>query len=158
MPKPPEGENPATPWPSYPLVLKTTSSHEEGCTRRWGLDTRRFVGRDGAVTAAEVEEVEWVESPAGGRPAPHPTGRTEVIEAELVLLAMGFVHPVREGLLEALGVALDGRQNVMAADGSATSVPKVFVAGDATLGASLVVRAIASGQKTAKAVEKFLLS
>ena len=91
MPQPPEGHNPATPWPQWPIVMKTTSSHEEGCTRRWCLNSNKFIGKNGKVTGVEVEEVEWQPNPEGGRPTMKPTGKVEVIKAELVLLAMGFL-------------------------------------------------------------------
>lgn len=133
MPKPPVGHNPATPWPQWPIVLKTTSSHEEGCNRRWCLTTNKFVGKNGNVTGAEVEEVEWLPNPEGGRPIMKPTGKVETIKCELVLLAMGFLKPEQP------------------------EFPKnVFVAGDAASGASLVVRAIASGRKAAQEIDKFL--
>ncbi|WP_075317040.1 glutamate synthase subunit beta, partial [Bacteroides togonis] len=93
MPQPPVGHNPATPWPQWPVVLKTSSSHEEGCTRRWCLNSNRFIGRNGRVTGVEVEEVEWLPAPDGGRPVMKSTGRKEVIQADLVLLAMGFLRP-----------------------------------------------------------------
>ena len=90
MPKPPVGHNPATPWPQWPVVLKTSSSHEEGCVRRWCLNSKRFIGtEDGRVCGVEVEEVEWIPAPDGGRPVMKPTGRTEVIPADLVLLFPG---------------------------------------------------------------------
>jgi glutamate synthase (NADPH/NADH) small chain len=152
MPKPPEGENPLTPWPDYPLVLKTSSSHEEGCTRRWSLDTRKFTGENGSVKSVEVEEVEWISS-ADGKSKINYTGRKEFIQADLVLLAMGFVHPVREGLVTELNLKLDNRQNIDATD-NRTSVNNVFAAGDAISGASLVVRAIDSGRKAAAAIER----
>ncbi|MDR1417528.1 MAG: glutamate synthase subunit beta [Prevotellaceae bacterium] len=158
MPKPPEGENPDTPWPTYPLVLKTSSSHEEGCTRRWLLDTRKFTGENGAVTSVEVEEVAWTRCPDTGRQQLKHTGRTEVIKADLVLLAMGFVHPVYEGLAKELGVALNERKNISVTGGNHTSTTKVFAAGDATLGASLVVRAIESGRKAAGGIADYLLN
>ena len=133
MPKPPVDHNPATPWPQWPIVLKTTSSHEEGCNRRWCLTTNKFVGKNGNVTGAEVEEVEWLPNPEGGRPIMKPTGKVETIKCELVLLAMGFLKPEQP------------------------EFPKnVFVAGDAASGASLVVRAIASGRKAAQEIDKFL--
>ncbi|MDR0414398.1 MAG: glutamate synthase subunit beta [Prevotellaceae bacterium] len=157
MPKPPEGENPDTPWPAYPLVLKTSSSHEEGCTRRWLLDTRRFVaGEDGAVASVEVEEVAWTRCPDTGRQQMSHTGRTETLKADLVLLAMGFVHPEHRGLVEELGVALSERKNISVASDSHTSIAKIFAAGDAALGASLVVRAIESGRKAAKGIACYL--
>jgi glutamate synthase (NADPH/NADH) small chain len=133
MPKPPVDHNPATPWPQWPVVLKTTSSHEEGCERRWSLASNHFIGKNGHVTGVEVEEVEWVPAADGGRPTMKPTGKKEVIEADLVLLAMGFLKP---------------QQPEFPAN--------VFVAGDAASGASLVVRAMASGRETAKKIDQFL--
>lgn len=133
MPQPPVGYNPATPWPQWPIVLKTTSSHEEGCVRRWNLASNRFLGKNGWVCGVEVEEVEWVSVPEGGRPVMKPTGKTEIIEADLVLLAMGFLKPEQPSFPE-----------------------NVFVAGDAASGASLVVRAIASGRKTATDIDRYL--
>ena len=135
MPKPPVGENPSTPWPYWPVILKTITSHEEGCDRRWLLNTNKFIGKNGVLTGAEVEEVEWVPNPEGGRPIMKPTGKKEVIECDMVLLAMGFLKPEHPGLAE-----------------------NVFLAGDAQSGASLVVRAIASGRKTAEAVDQYLSS
>lgn len=156
MPKPPEGDNPATPWPYWPVVLKTSSSHMEGCTRRWLLDTRRFIGKDGHVNEVEIEEVSWEKDPETGRMNLVHSGNKETIPAQLVLLAMGFTNPVAEGLLEQLGVEKDGRGNVKVADNQQSSVDKVFAAGDASTGASLVVRCIASGRKAAKGIDAFL--
>ena len=134
MPQPPVGHNPATPWPQWPVVLKTSSSHEEGCVRRWCLNSKRFIGtEDGRVCGVEVEEVEWIPAPDGGRPVMKPTGRTEVIPADLVLLAMGFLRP---------------KQPEFPAN--------VFVAGDAATGASLVVRCIAGGRKAAADIDQYL--
>ena len=96
MPKPPVGSNPDTPWPMYPQVLKTSSSHEEGCERRWNLATNRFIGKDGVLIGVETERVEWEKDDAGKMTLKH-TGETEVIEADIVLLAMGFVHPELDG-------------------------------------------------------------
>ena len=135
MPQPPEGHNPATPWPQWPIVMKTTSSHEEGCTRRWCLNSNKFIGKNGTVTGVEVEEVEWLPNPEGGRPTMKPTGKVEVIKAELVLLAMGFLKPQHPEY-----------------------APNVFLAGDAASGASLVVRAIASGRQTAIKIDEYLKS
>ena len=155
MPMPPENYNPDTPWPNYPMVLKTSSSHKEGCERRWNLATKRFVGEKGKVTGVEVAEVEWTKS-ADGKMNMKETGKTEIIQAELVLLSMGFVSPIHEGLLEQLKIKYDNRGNVAAITPSQSSVSKVFVAGDVTSGASLVVRAIASGRAAAKEINKFL--
>lgn len=133
MPKPPVGNNPATPWPQWPVVLKTSSSHEEGCTRRWCLTSNKFIGKDCKLTGVEVEEVEWTPSPDGGRPTMKATGKKEIIKADMVLLAMGFLRP---------------------------EVPEhpanVFYAGDAATGASLVVRCIAGGRKAAADIDQFL--
>lgn len=156
MPKPPVGYNPATPWPMYPQVLKTSSSHEEGCVRRWNLATNRFMGENGVVKGVEVEEVEWIPAEGGGRPQMHKTGRKEIIEADLVFLAMGFVHPVQEGLLTELALSVDGRQNIAVDAGQKTSAEKVFACGDAVSGASLVVKAMASGKKAAAEIDCFL--
>lgn len=133
MPQPPIGENPATPWPQWPVVLKTTSSHEEGCIRRWNLASQRFIGKNGKVTGVEVEEVEWIPASDSGRATMHPTGKKEIIEADLVLLAMGFLKPELPQFAE-----------------------NVFVAGDAASGPSLVVRAIASGREAARKINEYL--
>ena len=134
MPQPPVDHNPATPWPQYPRVLKTSSSHEEGCTRRWSLSTVRFIGEEGHVRGAEVEEVEWQPQPDGGRPLMKPTGRHEVLEADLVLLAMGFLKPELPPL-----------------------PANVWVAGDVATGPSLVVRCIAAGRRAAEEISRTIL-
>lgn len=134
MPQPPVGHNPATPWPQWPVVLKTSSSHEEGCKRRWCLASNKFIGtKDGRVCGVEVEEVEWQSNPEGGRPLMKPTGKKEIIKTDLVLLAMGFLKPEHPEF---------GKN--------------VFVAGDAATGASLVVRCIAGGRKAAESVDAYL--
>ena len=133
MPKPPVGYNPATPWPQWPVVFKTTSSHEEGCTRRWCLASNQFLGKNGKVTGVEVEEVEWIPTTDGGRSTMKPTGKKEVIEADMILLAMGFLKPEQPKFAE-----------------------NVFLAGDADTGASLVVRAMAGGRKAAAEIDTYL--
>ncbi|MCD8181898.1 MAG: glutamate synthase subunit beta [Bacteroides sp.] len=133
MPQPPVGHNDDTPWPQWPIVLKTTSSHEEGCTRCWSLASNRFIGKNGKVCGVEVEEVEWIPTKDGDRSTMKPTGKTEVIDADMVLLAMGFLKPEQPKFPE-----------------------NVFVAGDAAMGASLVVRALADGRKVAKAIDSYL--
>ena len=134
MPKPPIGpEDPNNPWPNYPRTLKTTSSHEEGCTRRWNINTLEFLGKDGKLTGVRVQEIDWIPNPDGGRPLMVEKGKPEVIKAELVLLAMGFLKPEHSEYPE-----------------------HVFVCGDSKNGASLVVRAMASGIQTAEAVDRFL--
>lgn len=134
MPKPPVGHNPKTPWPQWPVVLKTSSSHEEGCERRWLLTTNKFIDNGkGHVCGAEVEEVEWLPNPDGGRPIMKPTGKKEIIDCDIVFLAMGFLRPQQPEFPE-----------------------NVFVAGDAATGASLVVRCIAGGRKAAEAIDAYL--
>lgn len=133
MPKPPVGHNPNTPWPQWPVVLKTSSSHEEGCERRWCLTSNRFLEEDGKVCGVEVEEVEWVPGAEGERPVMKPTGKKEVLKADLVLLAMGFLRPVQPEF-----------------------PANVFVAGDAATGASLVVKCIAGGRKAAADIDAYL--
>lgn len=157
MPQPPEEHNPATPWPMYPHVLKTSSSHEEGCVRRWNLATNRFIGERNVLKAVEVEEVEWLTPAAGGRPEMKLTGNKEIIEVDLVFLSMGFVHPEQEGLVKELALATDARKNIVVNKLGHTAVDKVFACGDATTGASLVVRAMASGHKTADAIHAYLM-
>ena len=156
LPKPPVGQNPATPWPMFPKVLKTTSSHEEGCERRWSLASNRFVGERNNVRGVEVEEVEWLPAPDGGRPVMRPTGKREVIEADLVFLAMGFLHPEQEGLVKELQLATDARKNIATDANGQIAGGKIFACGDAVSGASLVVKAMASGRKTAEAIDRFL--
>ena len=159
MPKPPVGENPDTPWPYWPVVLKTSSSHLEGCDRRWLLDTRRFIpDADGRVREVEVETVEWKKDPETGRMNLVHTGKTETIKADLVLLAMGFTNPIPEGVIDALGLEKDPRGNVKVNEKGQSSNPKVFAAGDVSTGASLVVRCIASGRKAAQGIHDFLVN
>ena len=156
LPKPPSGKNPATPWPeSYPSILKTSSSHEEGCERRWMLNTIEFKGENGSVNEVVVEKIDWQKS-EDGRMMMVASGNIETIKADIVFLALGFVHPVHEGLLDELGVAYDPRGNVAVNKNNQSSVSKVFAAGDASLGASLVVKAIASGRKVAEDINRIL--
>ena len=159
MPKPPVDENPATPWPAWPQILKTSTSHEEGCERRWLLDTCRFIGdEDGRVRIVEVEHVDWVRDEATGRMQLVRTGEKEVIEADLVLLAMGFTGARKTELFEGLGLEYDARGCIKAdPETRATTVDGVFAAGDASTGASLVVRCIASGQAAARGINDYLI-
>jgi glutamate synthase (NADPH) small chain len=155
LPQPPVDKNPDTPWPYYPNILKTSSSHLEGCVRKWSLNTNKFVGVNGNVTEVLVEEVEWSKDETG-RFNMKPTGKTETIKADLVFLALGFIHPVHEGLLTELGVTFDGRGNVATDKESKSSVGNVFATGDAAIGASLVARAIALGRKVAEDIHNSL--
>lgn len=154
LPKPPVTRTSENPWPYFAKVLKTSTSHEEGCERLWSLSARKFSGENGNVKSIETEEVTWT-STAGRysmQPVPGSTGK---IEADLVLLAMGFVHTAHEGLLERMNIQFDPGGNIAAKD-NLTSHPKIFAAGDSVSGASLVVNAIASGRKAAKAIDSFL--
>lgn len=156
MPKPPVGKNPSTPWPSpYPQILKTSSSHEEGCTRKWLLNTISFMGEDGKVKEAMAEEVIWQKG-ADNKFSMVSSGNKEILKADLVLLALGFVHPVHEGLLTQLGINYDMRGNVAVDKKHSSNVEKVFATGDAIMGASLVVKAIASGRKVAEDIHQLL--
>jgi len=151
MPMPPESRAAATPWPLWPLMLRTETSHEEGGERHWGILTTEFLSDgNGNVRALKTTSV-------GAPPKFAPIAGTErEFEADLVLLAMGFTGPVKSGLLEQLGVELDGRGNVKADESYMTSVPGVFAAGDVRRGQSLVVWAIAEGRKAAEGVDVFL--
>ncbi len=134
MPRPVEGpDDPQNPWPNWPRTLKTTSSHEEGCTRRWNINTLEFLGENGHLTGVKVQEIDWKPNPDGGRPVMVEKGKPEIIKAELCLLAMGFLKPEHPQYTE-----------------------NVFVCGDAQNGASLVVRAMASGIDTARRVHAYL--
>lgn len=158
--QPPEGRTDAMPWPTYPMVLKTTSSHEEGCERLWSINTKAFIGdENGCLKALRITDVMW-ETDIHGRPVkPVILEETErEVPAQLVLLAMGFVHPQYNGMLEQLGVALDERGNVRATEEEfSTSVEKVFSAGDMRRGQSLVVWAISEGREAARKVDEYLM-
>lgn len=134
MPKPVEGpEDPQSPWPNWPRTLKTTSSHEEGCTRRWNINSLEFLGKDGKLTGVRVQPIDWKPNPEGGRPLMVEAGEPEIIKCEICFLAMGFLKPQHPELPS-----------------------NVFVCGDAANGASLVVRAMASGRDTAQKVDQYL--
>ncbi len=158
LPQPPERENKPLVWPYWPAKLRTSSSHEEGCQRDWAVATKRFEGRDGRVEKLVAVRVEWRKGDDGQTRMVEVAGSEFELPADLVLLAMGFVSPVRAGLLADLGVALDARGNVQAnADDYRTSVDRVFAAGDMRRGQSLVVWAIREGRQCARAVDEFLM-
>ena len=152
LPRPPEERGEDNPWPFWPQTLRTSSSHQEGCERLWSLQTTRILGEEGHVTALELERLEWKKEK--GRMIPAGTGEKTKIEADMIVLAMGFVHPVHDKLLKDLQVELDERGNILA-EQKEKKIP-VFTAGDAASGPSLVVRAIASGQETAERIHKYL--
>ncbi|MFY7898964.1 MAG: FAD-dependent oxidoreductase, partial [Chitinophagaceae bacterium] len=148
------------PWPTYPMVLKTTSSHEEGADRHWAVATKEFIGDgNGNLKALKIVDLEW-KITADGRPAQFVeiAGSEREIPCELALLAMGFLHPQKEGLLNQLEIELDERGNVKAAEKSyQTNIAKIFAAGDMRRGQSLVVWAISEGRECARKVDEFLM-
>ncbi|HOW39756.1 MAG TPA: glutamate synthase subunit beta [Bacteroidales bacterium] len=155
LPKPPAERTQDNPWPYYGKVLKTSSSHEEGCERYWNISSVRFIGENFKVRAIEIEDVEWKNIDGKYTMAPVPGSRRN-IEADLVLLAMGFVHPVLEGLVTDARLDLNLRKNIKVDDNYKTNRQKFFAAGDAISGASLVVNAIASGRKVAGEIDMYL--
>jgi glutamate synthase (NADPH) small chain len=161
MPRPPEKEDKALTWPHWPMKMRTSTSHEEGCERDWSVSTRRVLG-NGRVEGLELTRVDWERGNDGGVRLKEIEGSEFVIDADLVFLAMGFIHPVHDGLIEELGVELDGRGNVKAdteAEPGAyqTNIAKVFTAGDMRRGQSLVVWAIREGRQCARSVDQFLM-
>jgi glutamate synthase (NADPH/NADH) small chain len=159
MSRPPEEENRPLTWPNWPMRLRTSSSQEEGCERDWAVGTKAFLGENGKLKKLRANRVDWSKDPLSGQMKMTEIAGSEFeIPADLVLLAMGYVHPIQTGLLQQLGVALDGRGNVSAnTDSYQTSVAKVFSAGDMRRGQSLVVWAIREGRQCARAVDEFLM-
>lgn len=159
MPMPPEKRNIFMPWPTYPMLLKTTSSHEEGADRHWAVTTKEFIcDENGYLKALKIADLEW--KIVDGRPSTfvEVAGSEREIPCELALLAMGFVHPQHEGMLEDLGVTLDARGNVQADEHAfQTNIPKIFSCGDMRRGQSLVVWAISEGRECARKVDEFLM-
>jgi glutamate synthase (NADPH/NADH) small chain len=163
MPKPPNDDNPGSPWPMWPMIMRTSSSHEEGGDRDWSVMSKEFVGENGKVTGVRMIRLEWIFPKGGGRPEMKEVEGSEfVLEADLVLLALGFLHP-EQMILDELELEKDERDNVKAAYGSTgddayrTSHPKVWSAGDARRGQSLVVWAIHEGREAAHAIDKALM-
>ncbi|MBF0281153.1 MAG: glutamate synthase subunit beta [Zetaproteobacteria bacterium] len=158
MPKPPEAINKLLVWPNWPMKLRTSTSQDEGCARDWNVATQRFISNDqGEVTAIACVRVEWVQE-NGQWNMKEVEGSAFELKADLVLLAMGFVHPVHEGMIETLGVNKDNRGNVAANTSNyQTSIDKVFAAGDMRRGQSLVVWAIREGRQAARAVDTYLM-
>jgi glutamate synthase (NADPH/NADH) small chain len=158
MPKPPEHENKALTWPYWPAKLRTSSSHEEGANRDWAITTKSLVGKNGKVEKLVAAKVEWVKDEASGQMKMQEVKGSEFdIQADLVLLAMGFVAPV-DPVVKAFGVDQDARGNVRAnTEDYQSSVGKVFAAGDMRRGQSLVVWAIREGRQCARSVDEFLM-
>jgi glutamate synthase (NADPH/NADH) small chain len=156
LPKPAEKREGNNPWPYWPNTLRTSSSHQEGCERRWNLSTKRFIGENGKLKQVELVQVEWLKEANGRWNMNEVPGTTEIVDCELALLSMGFTQPVHVGLLDALGLDYDQRGNVKVNGNKQTSVAKLFAAGDAEKGASLVVHAIEAGKVAAKNIYTFL--
>jgi glutamate synthase (NADPH/NADH) small chain len=162
LPMPPEKEDKGLTWPNWPNKLRTSSSQEEGCTRMWSIATKEFIGDgEGNLKALRCIKVEWVKDDAGRWQMSEIEGSEFSLEADLALLAMGFLHPVHEGMLQELGVELDPRGNVAGSTEGPkayhTSIPGVFAAGDMRRGQSLVVWAIREGRQCARAVDEWLM-
>ncbi|MCE5270098.1 glutamate synthase subunit beta [bacterium] len=156
LPRPPENSNPSTPWPRWPNILRSSTSHAEGCQRMWSVTTKSLEGEDGRVKVLKGMEVTWGGSAGAFRPSDKPGSEFE-LKADLVLLAMGFVHPVHSGMIEELGLELDKRGNVATDENLMSSRAGVFGAGDMVMGASLVVRAIYQGRKAAQGIDRWLM-
>jgi glutamate synthase (NADPH/NADH) small chain len=159
LPKPPEARTQLMPWPSYPMVLKTSTSHEEGCERRWAVATKEFIGDgNGNLKALRIVELDW-KSSEDGKPArfEERPGSETVIPCDLALLAMGFTHPQQEGLIRELDISLDERGNVKASEKDfKTNITRIFSCGDMRRGQSLVVWAISEGRECARKVDEYL--
>jgi glutamate synthase (NADPH) small chain len=149
---PPKERNEKMPWPSYPMLLKTTSSHEEGANREWSIATKEFIGNDkGELTAVKTVQIEWKNNGFA-----EVEGTEKIIPCDYAFLALGFLHP-QHSMLKEIGVELNERGNVLANEKNyQTNIPKIFAAGDMRRGQSLVVWAISEGRECAKAVDEFL--
>ncbi len=158
LPKPPEKEDKSLTWPNWPQKLRTSSSHEEGCLQSWSVSTKSFTGENGQVKKINLVKIDWQKDDSGRWQMSEVPDSEFELQADLVLLAMGFIHPIHIGMLEELGVILDGRGNVQAnMDNYQTSIDKVFAAGDMRRGQSLVVYAIREGRQAARAVDQYLM-
>jgi len=158
LPKPPSDRTPSMPWPNWPFILRSYAAHEEGGVREWSINTKSFQGENGRLKCLHAVRLEFgPPGPDGRRPMKEIPGSEFCIECELVLLALGFVHPQHEGLLNALGVEYDGRGNVKTDANYMTTVPGVFAAGDMRRGQSLIVWAIAEGREAARGIDAYLM-
>ena len=157
LPKPPETRGSNNPWPQWPLILRTSSAHEEGGSRDYNILTKGFSGSQGKVEKLDAVRVEWGKPDESGRPVMSEIPDSAFsIEVDLVLLAMGFIHPEHEGLIKDLGIDLDDRGNISTNSDRMTSIPGIFAGGDSVRGASLVVWAIAEGRQVAHGIDKYL--
>jgi len=158
LPEPPTQRGEKNPWPFWPLILRTSAAHEEGGVRDYSILSKRFSGVDGKVKMLHGVRIEWGAPDENGRPVMNEVPGSEFeLDVELVLLALGFLHPQHEGIVEQLGVELDARRNVKTDVDKMTSVPGVFAAGDMARGQSLVVWAIAEGRQAAYGIDKYLM-
>jgi len=155
LPEPPEGANPQTPWPQWPRILRTSSSHEEGCKRRWSVMTTRLIGTGPRVSELHATEVRWNLESDGPQMQQIP-GSEFAMKADMVILAMGFEHVVHTGIVDQFGLAIDERGNIDVDADWQSSREGVFAAGDSATGASLVVRAIDSGRRVAESIDRWL--
>ncbi|MBI1819764.1 MAG: FAD-dependent oxidoreductase, partial [Nitrospirae bacterium] len=158
LPLPPENRPPSTPWPYWPMVLRTSHAHEEGCDRKWSIMTKSFSGEKGIVQKIHTVKVELKGTGNGQSQFVEIPGSEEAIEADLVLLAMGFSHPLHEGLLKELNIKLNSKGTIEVDENFMSSETGFFAAGDAVRGASLIVWAIAEGRKAAEGIDRFLKS
>jgi glutamate synthase (NADPH/NADH) small chain len=158
LPKPPLERNDSMPWPNWPMILRTSTSHEEGCERQWSIVTKEFIGNEkDEVTGLKIVEIEWKKTePGKSSTFSEVPGTEQVIPCDLALLAMGFLHPQHQGLLDQLGVEYDERSNVKC-NNYKTSLENVFAAGDMRRGQSLVVWAISEGREAARAADEYLI-
>ena len=157
LPEPPVTRNETNPWPQWPLILRTSGAHEEGGVRDYNILTKRFSGYEGSVSKLEAVKVRWGKPDKNGRPTMEEISGSEFeIEVDLVLLAMGFVHPEHKGMITDLGVTLGERGNVLTDSDKMTNRPGIFSAGDMSRGQSLVVWAIAEGREAARGIDKYL--
>ena len=158
LPEPPAERRPHNPWPEWPMVLRSSPAHEEGGIRDYNILTKGLSGSNGSVEKLHAVRIDWGPPDSSGRPAMVELSGSEFeVETELVLLAMGFVHPEQDGPVAELGVELDERGNIKTDDDKTTSVPKVFAAGDASRGQSLVVWALAEGREAARGIDEYLM-
>ena len=156
LPKPPSSRPSNNPWPQWPTILRTSSSHEEGCERQWNILTKEYIGdENGNLKSLRIADIVWDSNPAARPPFKEVEGSERIVPCELALLAVGFLYPQKQGLLEQLGVELDARGNVKT-KGYQTSIPNVFAAGDMRRGQSLVVWAISEGREAAREVDAYL--
>ena len=157
LPQPPECRNETMPWPTFPMILKTSSSHEEGGQRHWSVLTKKFTGENGVLKRLECVKVSFEKDEKGCQQMKEVPGSDFVIPADLVIIAAGFLHPEHAGLLEDLKVEFDQRGNVKTNFDYLTSVPKVFSCGDMRRGQSLVVWAVSEGRRAAHSIDKYLM-